>query len=193
MADKTLTEVVEQTRKGSRFRSKQAYDAALRALPADLSTLGQQEAGAFFRTVATGVVDKYAPAAKLQAWGHYLDTRKLFIADNDAVGNILQQIDNPIPVSRIDNIVAGAMVEFQKGNYKGAREIFGQKTATAIVDTWREETLAFGAADPENNGFERSAGATACAFCQSIDGAKVSSIDAMELHDNCTCVVVPSF
>ena len=187
------TPVLDQ-RKLMRYYSERAYRDALKALPKDMSALSRDEAAGVFRKIATGVVDRYKYPAEVSGRSSYLAIRANAAPGASELGlSVIGEAVPPLPTNRIDDVVAGAMERFVKGDFDTAKAVFGQKTASTVVDIHRDTALSLAAVDPANKGMVRSASALACAFCQSVDGARVYSIDAMELHDNCTCVVEPEF
>lgn len=60
-----------------------------------------------------------------------------------------------------------------------------------VQATMRATAGAVQEADDGIFGFERVADASACAFCQEVDGAYVKSGDAMPLHNGCGCGLEP--
>jgi hypothetical protein len=55
----------------------------------------------------------------------------------------------------------------------------------------RDASRAYGRASDRVAGFRRVAHPNCCAFCTSIDGAKVNSEWAAPLHNNCSCTLEP--
>jgi hypothetical protein len=49
------------------------------------------------------------------------------------------------------------------------------------------------AAQPQITAYERVTGGNACPFCEEAAGTLYASDEVMELHDNCSCDVVPVF
>jgi hypothetical protein len=61
--------------------------------------------------------------------------------------------------------------------------------ATDVQLAFRDTLPAVGAADTRIMGYARVANASACSFCQSIDGAQFRKSDPAPLHAHCACGV----
>ncbi len=77
---------------------------------------------------------------------------------------------------------------------EAANAALARATGTAAMDmqlAMRGAADAIEQADDGMYGYQRVADASACEFCQAVDGAYVKSGDAMALHNNCGCGLEP--
>lgn len=177
--------------------ASQAGKATLRLVP-DLSKLGQQEAGAVIRTVATGTVDQFGNVATLTAAQSY-DAMRASRVTATSIATSASKAFKASPValavpSRVEPVVGASMALVTQDRWDEAVTLLASGVDRAVANLFRETIAGAVTSDGFAKGFQRVASPTACAFCLMVCLNEYTSFDASGgYHNDCRCDTVPIF
>lgn len=173
----------------------QSVSAVSSMLP-DLETLSQNGAGAVFREVATGTLDRFGNVATVASTASYGDMRASVLPLERELNTVATFTLN---LETVEPVVGYAMSKFVAGDYAMAGTQLAASVGLAVANTYRDNTLKLVESDPVAYGVQRVARPGACAFCaysaaHSNPEWRGGSFQHLhKYHEHCSCSVVPLY
>jgi hypothetical protein len=194
-----------------------AADTVTRVLP-DLSTVGQQEAGAVMRQVAGSTMLSFGNLATQTAVKSYdsmtlaaIDEALAILDPKSPEGQVARIARGlkwaeenaykattlkaaPVVSKQIDSVVGNAMSKLMQLRFADAETALSEGVSRMVANFYRDTMATNSYKDKNATGYQRVASPNACAFCLVVALNKYTTFEQSGgYHDSCRCTTIPIY